>query len=223
MRSVWLVALAAASIFCAVRVAGAPVLEPRAPVVRVPTSQNASGSAKVQPKVSGNSGLIIMTWLAQGGTITVPAAFSPLDWPLGILWACASLVCALALLTSAKRLHGQRATGKVVALDGTPVHVFHDIGPALFGIARYNIVVPCGCASSSRQNGASSSCTSGSMRWPGDPVVLWVGALFSMLQPWNRAVWFMVRRLRSAVEADATLAFSHEAAMWAPMLSCCSA
>ncbi|MCR4339848.1 MAG: M56 family metallopeptidase [Gemmatimonadaceae bacterium] len=83
-----------------------------------------------------------------------------------------------------------------------PLYVSHDVGPALFGIARYSIVVPEWVLSLDNNRRQLILAHEREHARAADPVVLAAGALLVMLQPWNPGVWLMFRRLRFGIELD---------------------
>lgn len=134
--------------------------------------------------------------------MAVPSALSTLDSPLLLLWLAASLLWAAVLLVSAARLRRQRAAWHAATIDGMPVYVSHDVGPALFGVARYSIVVPGWVLSLDDTRRQLIVAHEREHARAADPVMLAAGALLVMLQPWNPGVWLMFRRLRFGIELD---------------------
>lgn len=132
----------------------------------------------------------------------VPGRLSALDVPLLVVWLGLSMFWAAVLVMSARRLHRQSAAWKAAMLDGTPVYVSHDVGPALFGISRYRIVVPGWVLSLDGRQRQLLLAHEREHARASDPVMLAAGALLVVLQPWNPAVWLILRRLRFALELD---------------------
>jgi hypothetical protein len=87
-------------------------------------------------------------------------------------------------------------------MDGAPVYVSHDVGPALMGIARHHIVVPEWVLELGVAERRLIVLHEVEHSRAADPVLLLTGALLVMLQPWNIPLWFVFQRLRVAVEAD---------------------
>lgn len=134
--------------------------------------------------------------------VAVPSALSKLDSPLLGLSLAASMLWAAILLVSAARLRRQKAAWQAATIDGMPVYVSHDVGPALFGIARYSIVVPAWVLSLDDDRRQLILAHEREHARAADPVVLAAGALLVLLQPWNPGVWLMFRRLRFGIELD---------------------
>ena len=121
---------------------------------------------------------------------------------LGLVW----IACSLVLLTLAvlvfRRLHRARRTWPTSSLHGERVHVAPDAGPAVFGILRGAIVVPpwlTECASDVQEVVVAHEREHVRAR---DPMLLALGAAAVILLPWNPAAWWMLARLRLAVELD---------------------
>lgn len=132
----------------------------------------------------------------------VPGRLSALDIPLLAVWLGLSILWAAMLLISAKRLRRESARWKAVMVDGSPMYVSHDVGPALFGISRYSIVVPAWVLSLDDRRRQLLLDHEREHARTADPVVLMGGALLVMLQPWNPGLWLMFHRLRFALELD---------------------
>jgi beta-lactamase regulating signal transducer with metallopeptidase domain len=134
--------------------------------------------------------------------VMIPAWLSALDEPLLIGWFIASGIWAAVVVSSAVRLRRQSRSWRRIALDGVPVHISDDTGPALMGITRYHIVMPAWALRLDAARQRMVLLHEREHARAADPVCLLVGTLFVVLQPWNPVVWLMYQRLRFAVEAD---------------------
>ncbi|HYD51794.1 MAG TPA: M56 family metallopeptidase, partial [Gemmatimonadaceae bacterium] len=103
---------------------------------------------------------------------------------------------------SATRLHRHRRRWRESLLDGIPVYVSHDVGPALFGFTRFGIVVPAWVAELEAVRPRLILAHEREHARAGDPITLLAGALLVLVQPLNPAAWMMYRRLRLAIEID---------------------
>lgn len=168
----------------------APNGQPSTPTAASPRSPQGFGPIAAQPP------------LRFPRAVAVPNALSALDAPLLLLWLAASILWAATLLVSAARLRRQKTAWRAVSIDGMPVYISHDVGPALFGIARYSIVVPAWVLSLDDKRRQLILAHEREHARAADPVVLAAGALLVMLQPWNPGVWLMFRRLRFGIELD---------------------
>lgn len=135
-------------------------------------------------------------------TMTVPAWLGAFDRPLAALWLIASLLWVTILIGSAIRIHRNRMRWRETMLDGMPVYTSHDIGPALFGLTRFGIVVPAWVDGLEPERRRLIVAHEREHARAADPVTLLAGALFVLVQPLNPAVWLMFRRLRLAIEID---------------------
>jgi beta-lactamase regulating signal transducer with metallopeptidase domain len=134
--------------------------------------------------------------------VMVPRWLSALDTPLLIGWALASGIWAALLIVSAIRLRRQSRAWRRTSLDGEPVYVSGETGPALLGIRRYRIVMPSWALHLQPEQRGMVLLHEREHARAADPVWLLVGALFVLVEPWNPVVWLMYHRLRFAVEAD---------------------
>jgi hypothetical protein len=130
---------------------------------------------------------------------------APLDsWNRTLLVSWFVVAAALAgfVVVAFGRLRAMGQTFERRTVDGVPVAVSDEVGPALFGIARPHIVVPrwvLDLTSTERRIILAHETEHAVAR---DPLTL-VGALLLLIvQPWNLALWAMFARLRLAIEMD---------------------
>ena len=130
------------------------------------------------------------------------ASVAVLDTPLLVLWAGASLFLALGLARAAVALR-RRARGWTAAVvDGVPVLVARDAGPAVVRLSGLRVVLP--------QWALAAEVASRSLMLrherehcgARDPDLLLGATLALVLAPWNLALWWQMRRLQLAVETD---------------------
>jgi beta-lactamase regulating signal transducer with metallopeptidase domain len=122
--------------------------------------------------------------------------------PLLLLWIGAAAigftVCAIAIF----RMSRERAHWQSEYVDGTPVLVSHDVGPALVGVLHYSIVIPrWAFALEESARGLLLSHEREHAR-KYDPLLLALAVLFVVVAPWNVFNWLMFKRLHLAVELD---------------------
>ena len=125
-----------------------------------------------------------------------------LDAALTWAWGLSAAAVALALLGAGLRLAAWRRRWRVTTLDGRTVLVSENVGPAVVGVWRPQVVLP----------GWSLELRSGERRLmllhedehvrAHDPWLGAAGAASLVLAPWNPALWWQLRRLRLAVEMD---------------------
>ena len=127
-----------------------------------------------------------------------PAAGNVLGWA----WLVASGGLLLLLGGVHLRYRRLRAGWPLVELGGRLVRVAPSDGPAVMGFVRPEIVVPewlLDRPSAERQMVVEHEAEH--LR-SGDPVLLTLAWLVAVAMPWNAAVWWMLSRLRLAVELD---------------------
>ena len=132
----------------------------------------------------------------------VVARVEPRAGALALLWGVVSVVviafCFGMQLHLARRVRGR----PVVEVYGSRVRISSDLGPAVVGVWRPEIVLPRWVFDRTARE-----------RWlvveherqhvvSRDPLLLAIGWLVAALLPWHPAVWWMLARLRLAVELD---------------------
>jgi beta-lactamase regulating signal transducer with metallopeptidase domain len=170
--------------FGAVRVA-APVA---APVQALPL-ELAPGAAPAPVRVA-------RSWLA--GALDARR----LQAPLAVLWITSSAAAALALAGMAGSLRRRRRAWAAALVDGVPVLVSADVGPAVVGLLRSRIVLPRWALDADAGARALVLDHEQEHVRAGDPRLLAAALAAAVLTPWNPAVWWQLRRLRLAVEVD---------------------
>ncbi|HEU4642168.1 MAG TPA: M56 family metallopeptidase [Gemmatimonadaceae bacterium] len=123
---------------------------------------------------------------------------SPLRLALVALPAAALLLLAGILV----RLHRARRAMRATVVDGVPILLSHDIGPALIGFWRYRVVLPdwaLALPDEERRIVIAHEMEHARAR---DPLLLLAATLVLCAQPWNVALWGAFARLRFAIEAD---------------------
>jgi hypothetical protein len=133
------------------------------------------------------------------------AESSSLGWlnvALGWAWGAAVIAGAAVYVAATLSLTRRRRAWRNAVVDGQPVWLAPATGPAVIGAFRPTIVVPewslelppdqrLLMLEHERQHVSAM-----------DPLLLQSAALIGVLMPWNFVVWWLVRRLRLAVELD---------------------
>ena len=156
-----------------------------------------------QPAIAANGGPLDAQRLSGARPApTRPFSLGDLDAALRWAWGLSTGAVALALLGAGLRLAAWRRRWRVTTLDGRTVLVSENVGPAVIGVWRPQVVLPAW----------SLELRSGERRLmllheeehvrAHDPWLRAAGAALLMLTPWNPALWWQVRRLRLAVEMD---------------------
>lgn len=129
----------------------------------------------------------------------IPAPMSRL---LLIAWPVASGGIALVLLLSYRRQRALLDRADRLEMAGTPVHVSASTGPVVIGAATPAIVVPAWLLERSEEEQRLVVAHEAAHIAAGDPQLLLAGCALVALMPWNVAAWFMLARLRLAIELD---------------------
>jgi len=121
---------------------------------------------------------------------------------LGAGWALASAL--LLALVAATALRAGRARRRWPRADvaGVDVRVAPEAGPAVMGILRPEIVVPAWLLDASADEQRLVVLHEREHVRARDPMLLAAGCVAAALVPWSPAAWWMLLRLRAAVELD---------------------
>lgn len=143
-------------------------------------------------------------WLAPTATLErVGTAAANADALAGVLWAAASLMLLAGLVWSQLRLMRARESWERETVDGHDVHVSSDLGPAVVGPIRGEIVVPRWLVrDTAPAERRAALCHEHEHVAARDGLLVWLGALVAVAFPWNAPLWWQLRRLRAAVELD---------------------
>jgi TonB family protein len=125
-----------------------------------------------------------------------------LDGALRWGWGASSAALLCVLGAAALRLSALRRRWRASVVDGREVLVSENVGPAVAGLWRPEVIVPgWALALGEPQRRLMLSHEEEHVR-AADPWLLACGAAALVLMPWNPALWWQVRRLRLAVEID---------------------
>lgn len=126
----------------------------------------------------------------------------PVDGILLGLWAVLSVLCGAFVAVAAMRLARARRTWERAELEGQPVLLSDDVGPAVVGLARGEIVMPRWTLAIERDLRRLLLLHEREHVLAGDPRLLFAGLAALVLAPWNPFVWIQFLRLRLAIEID---------------------
>lgn len=168
---------------------------------RSPTAPDVVGAAlpnTVAPPVwvASRNGLAELIAHAQSwslGTLSVV---------LGWAWVAAVLVAVTGYAAAAWSLARRRRAWRKVVVDGQPVWLAAATGPAVIGALRPSIVVPEWSLTLPPDQRALMLEHERQHVRARDPLLLQSAALIGVLTPWNLVAWWIIRRLRLAVELD---------------------
>jgi hypothetical protein len=117
-------------------------------------------------------------------------------------WALASLSVLALLARASIGLRRRRAHWRQIEMDGLPVLVAPNVGPAVVGAIAPSVVIPQWSLSLDASVRALMLRHEVEHIRARDPLLLFGAVATTALAPWNPALWFIVRRLRVAVEID---------------------
>jgi beta-lactamase regulating signal transducer with metallopeptidase domain len=141
----------------------------------------------------------------QSGAITSRASRlnrDAIDRALLFVWCGLSALLLLRLTRGVITLRRTSSTWTPVEIDGTPVRLSSNVGPAVIGLRSMDVVLPEWILSLDEPLRAIVLRHEEEHRSARDPYLLFGAALAVALMPWNVALWFQARRLRLAIELD---------------------
>jgi bla regulator protein blaR1 len=118
------------------------------------------------------------------------------------LWLTLTAVMLGRLAIGVISLERLRGTWKRGRVDGVPVQLSSNVGPAVVGLRPMDVVLPEWILSLDASLRALVLKHEEEHRAAGDPYLLFGAAIAVALMPWNAALWFQARRLRLAIEMD---------------------
>jgi beta-lactamase regulating signal transducer with metallopeptidase domain len=119
-----------------------------------------------------------------------------------VLWLAASILALVMLVLVHLRLRRSRRDWAETELFGTRVRIAPDIGPAVVGVVRPQIVVPHWLLTRSSDEQQLVLAHEREHLGARDHLLLVAGSLVVALVPWHPAAWWMLSRLRLAIELD---------------------
>jgi hypothetical protein len=122
--------------------------------------------------------------------------------PLVVAWVTASALLVVLFATVNARAARARRGWPVHLLHGVTTRVAPATGPAVLGLARPEIVVPRSLLARSDDEQRLILAHEREHLRAGDHLLLAAGWLVVIALPWHPAVWFILGRLRLAIELD---------------------
>ena len=181
------------------------------PVWQVAAPRLGLAQASIAPRVAGEARAKTAAqsmWVASHNSLAELIARAD-SGPLGTmsvtlawLWAVGVLVALTGYAATALSLTRRRRSWRKTVVDGQPVWLAAATGPAVVGTLRPSIVVPEWSLTLPPDQRALMLEHERQHVRARDPLLLQCAALVAVLMPWNFVAWWLVRRLRLAVELD---------------------
>lgn len=130
------------------------------------------------------------------------APLDPWNRTLVTSWFIGSAALAGFLFVAFGRLREMEREFEPETIDGVPVSVSTDVGPALFGFGRPRTVIPRWALELPATERRIILAHEREHAVARDPETLLGALLMLVVQPWNVALWAMFSRLRLAIEMD---------------------
>lgn len=162
-------------------------------------------AARFAPERTQGVRLIPFSITVQSSAITSRASGlsrDAIDRGLVVLWFGLSACLFMRLTRGVITLRRTSSTWKPAEIDGTPVRLSSNVGPAVIGLRSMDVVLPEWILSLDESLRAIVLRHEEEHRSARDPYLLFGAALAVALMPWNLALWFQAKRLRLAIELD---------------------
>ena len=137
-------------------------------------------------------------------TITIPEHHIPASivFYLAITWGTLSTLVLLTFFTVYLRFRRMRRSWPTSELQGVCVRIAPDGGPVVIGVLHPEIVIPQWLLGRSAEEQRVVLTHEQEHIRAGDPWLLAVACIVAASLPWHPLVWWMVSRLRLAIELD---------------------
>ncbi len=195
-RWIWLIALTLSAVTPAWQVAAPRLGLARSAIAPQGTSEARANNGTGLLWVTSQSGLAELIARAESRSL------GSLNAVLGSAWAAAALLACAGYAVAGWSLARRRRTWRKSVVDGQAVWVAAATGPAVVGAFRPAIVIPEWALALPADQRALMLDHERQHVSARDPLLLQSAALIAVLMPWNLAAWWLVRRLRLAVELD---------------------
>jgi TonB-dependent SusC/RagA subfamily outer membrane receptor len=137
-----------------------------------------------------------------GMASAVRTAPRPVHWLVVAAWPLATLLLLAIGAWSYRRQHRIVRRARHMTIDGRLVLVTAAAGPAVFGVRGPRIIVPAWLLSRSPDEQRLVVQHEQAHIDAHDPLLLLGACALVALMPWNAAAWYMLSRLRLAIEED---------------------
>jgi len=130
------------------------------------------------------------------------AAGALVDLPLFVFWLGAASLLLSALAITYRRLRIKAFSWPERDIEGHPVRISEDLGPAVLGVRRGQVVLPRWAVECPENHRRLIVLHEAEHLRAGDERLLFAAVIAVALMPWNLFAWWQLRRLRLAVELD---------------------
>lgn len=204
-RFVWAAALVAGPCFA--------VIVRRSDHTQAATMSAAANSVSVfvqgvsaSPGDASNGGTRSLTL---GVPLVWTGVLNTLEQPLRRSWAAVSGSLLLLLAFASLQMRRRTAQARVVVVDGIPVRMDERLGPAASPFHGGAVIIPSWLQTLDAPLRRLVLAHEEQHLRAGDPSLLLLGTFIVVLFPWSPAAWWMLRRLRLAVEVDCDIRTLH--------------
>jgi beta-lactamase regulating signal transducer with metallopeptidase domain len=147
---------------------------------------------------------IVPNLSGQAATASVPASWANHNWDSTLLWLWASATVSMLIVLALAwfRLARCARHWQAAETDHGPVRVTDSVGPAVFGIREPCVLLPRWLLSAPPAMRATVMAHELEHIAARDHLLLVSARLTAILLPWNLPLWWLLHRLRSAIEMD---------------------
>lgn len=131
-----------------------------------------------------------------------PASWRSADDTIRGVWLGVSAAMLLGLIASGAQLFLRKRRWRRDVVNGTPVYLTDDIGPAVVGLLRPSIALPRWVREATPTQQAAVLAHEQSHLEARDPQLFTFALALLVFMPWNLPLWWQLRRLRYAIEID---------------------
>jgi beta-lactamase regulating signal transducer with metallopeptidase domain len=139
---------------------------------------------------------------ATGAAATVRTLPLAAQWCIVLFWPVASGTLLFIGVWTYRRQRAVLRDAAPVNAHGHTLHVTAETGPAVYGVLRPRIVVPAWLMQRTPDEQRLVIAHEQAHISAGDPVLLLTACALTALMPWNPCAWYLLARLRLAVELD---------------------
>ena len=166
----------------------------------LPAAPPGQAGANIVGQVLAIPGQLLASLTELWNALTVAGAL--VDLPLFVFWLGAASLLLSALAITYRRLRIRASNWPEQDIAGHPVRVSEDLGPAVLGVRRGQVVLPRWAVECPANHRRLIVLHEAEHLRAGDERLLFAAVIAVALMPWNAFAWWQLRRLRLAVELD---------------------